>query len=327
MKEPLWSRILGKVLLVAAALLLIAGIAAAGYLEDRFGLSRFFWAFNGAVLLCSPLYYGLRLLHEKRKKKKIEKTTVLRQLDIPYYRGILTDYSPGMAAFLYRGSAHPVTDLMASVIYLIQEGCLALEGGRLAKTGQPALHTAADLRFLHTHAEELFLPRIPQKVTGPGGKTREEPARSTQLATEWCDMIRKEAVDRGLVLQREISPFPSVLLVLCVLEALYLLLIEGRGLLLVFAIVLVAVLLGLQVFAFLRHEYPFTQSGADVYAHLKGLSNYLKDFTLLNERQVEEVTLWRDYLIYAIIFDHKTPLSADADRLYQSVRQAMARPG
>ncbi len=33
-----------------------------------------------------------------------------------------------------------------------------------------------------------------------------------------------------------------------------------------------------------------------------GLKKYLEDFTLLNERGVKEVTLWKDYMIYATLF-------------------------
>ena len=36
--------------------------------------------------------------------------------------------------------------------------------------------------------------------------------------------------------------------------------------------------------------------------HLFGLRKYLKDFTLLNERHVQEVGLWKEYMIYATLF-------------------------
>ena len=35
---------------------------------------------------------------------------------------------------------------------------------------------------------------------------------------------------------------------------------------------------------------------------LAGLRKYLKDFTLVNERHVKEVALWKDYLVYASLF-------------------------
>lgn len=35
---------------------------------------------------------------------------------------------------------------------------------------------------------------------------------------------------------------------------------------------------------------------------LQGYANFLKDFTLVDEREIQEVALWKDYLIYATLF-------------------------
>ena len=35
---------------------------------------------------------------------------------------------------------------------------------------------------------------------------------------------------------------------------------------------------------------------------LQGYTNFLKDFTLVDEREIQEVSLWKDYLIYATLF-------------------------
>ena len=37
-------------------------------------------------------------------------------------------------------------------------------------------------------------------------------------------------------------------------------------------------------------------------SQLLGLKKYLKDFTLLNEREIQEVTLWKDYMVWATLF-------------------------
>lgn len=36
--------------------------------------------------------------------------------------------------------------------------------------------------------------------------------------------------------------------------------------------------------------------------HLLGLKKFLKDFTLIDEREVQEVTLWKDYMVWATLF-------------------------
>lgn len=46
----------------------------------------------------------------------------------------------------------------------------------------------------------------------------------------------------------------------------------------------------------------FTPEGQTEAQHLIGLRNYLKDFTIIEERHSDEVTLWRDYMVYASLF-------------------------
>ncbi|OKL47939.1 hypothetical protein BSR29_05515 [Boudabousia liubingyangii] len=44
-------------------------------------------------------------------------------------------------------------------------------------------------------------------------------------------------------------------------------------------------------------------TGAKHYQQALGFKNYLKDFTLIDEREVTEVQLWKQYLIYGALFD------------------------
>lgn len=46
----------------------------------------------------------------------------------------------------------------------------------------------------------------------------------------------------------------------------------------------------------------FTEAGREQMLRLKGLKNFLKDFTILNEREPQDVTLWDQYLIAAQLF-------------------------
>lgn len=45
-----------------------------------------------------------------------------------------------------------------------------------------------------------------------------------------------------------------------------------------------------------------TQAGSDEKAQWKGLANYMKDFSLLKEREVPEFVIWEKYLVYATAF-------------------------
>ena len=51
-----------------------------------------------------------------------------------------------------------------------------------------------------------------------------------------------------------------------------------------------------------RKITPLTQKGVEEKEQWNGLKNYMKDFSLLKEREVPELVLWEKYLVYATVF-------------------------
>lgn len=52
-----------------------------------------------------------------------------------------------------------------------------------------------------------------------------------------------------------------------------------------------------------KWTYKYNEKGKKFTEHLIKYYNYLKDFTLLSEREVSEIKVWKDLLIYATLFD------------------------
>lgn len=52
-----------------------------------------------------------------------------------------------------------------------------------------------------------------------------------------------------------------------------------------------------------RWTYKYNEKGKKFTEHLIKYYNYLKDFSLLSEREVSEIKVWKDLLIYATLFD------------------------
>lgn len=55
-----------------------------------------------------------------------------------------------------------------------------------------------------------------------------------------------------------------------------------------------------------RNNAIRTSKGEEVNLKLKGLKNFLNDFSLLDEKTKEELIVWQDYLIYSVIFNQNT---------------------
>lgn len=52
-----------------------------------------------------------------------------------------------------------------------------------------------------------------------------------------------------------------------------------------------------------RKSYERTVKGEEVNKKLEGLKNYIKDFSILNEREQQELMVWEEYLIYSVLFN------------------------
>ncbi len=55
-----------------------------------------------------------------------------------------------------------------------------------------------------------------------------------------------------------------------------------------------------------------TSIGKDIYLKLNGLKNYIKDFGNFDDKTLNELVLWEEYILYAIILDESEILSKQA---------------
>ena len=73
---------------------------------------------------------------------------------------------------------------------------------------------------------------------------------------------------------------------------------------LVEAILPVALLFGIYSYCELHvsTKYYRNKKGENLNEKLEGLKNYLKDYSILSEKEQKDISLWEDYLLYSVIF-------------------------
>lgn len=62
-------------------------------------------------------------------------------------------------------------------------------------------------------------------------------------------------------------------------------------------------------------NYFRTKKGEEVNKKLEGLKNFLKDFSILSEREKHEIALWDEYLIYSVLFNHNNAITEKYKKL------------
>ena len=44
---------------------------------------------------------------------------------------------------------------------------------------------------------------------------------------------------------------------------------------------------------------------------MSGLESFLKDFSILHEKNSKELKIWKDYLIYSVVFEQNNEIKQD----------------
>jgi len=75
----------------------------------------------------------------------------------------------------------------------------------------------------------------------------------------------------------------------------------------------------LKFWAFDENKWVKTQKGYELYTKVVGLKNYIKDYSKLSNSELQEIVIWEDYLIYAIILNNTSKLNKEAMDYYKRI--------
>lgn len=282
--------------------------------EDTYGLSGYSWVLNGAILLFLPLYFLLYSLVEKGKKNKLEKQFVLHTIDFEYYRQALEETTPAVMALLYKKYVNTRLALFASLLYLEKRGYIHNKAGVYHLTAKPYNQPHENLAYILRHLSTIVQP--------PAILDTSEKNDAMRQQEEWNALVEKEAEEKGYIVPRKMARATSLVLVILLFEIIYLIIAGANPLSIVLSGVLLFLAMFLKLGAFMDHRFALTQKGYNLYQKINGLANFIADFSLLAERQVKEIKLWDEYLIYAIILNWKSALAKDALAQFEALGKA-----
>jgi uncharacterized membrane protein len=132
----------------------------------------------------------------------------------------------------------------------------------------------------------------------------------------WQGIIKKELLSKGLIEEKQSKKKRNILIffiwffIYCVIGILHWKnIINNQTFDAFLAIILypfIIIIPGIAVFEKLEikiDNYVLSQKGKEVYAKLKSLKRFLKDFSIISERKSEEVYIWDEYLAFALVLD------------------------
>lgn len=313
MKKIDWKEIY---IYICVFMIIVIPIIMIIYIEENYELSQYLLIVNILILIITPMYYIIYNIREKRKTKNAEEKIIIKNIDFKYYRDIIEKYSPATLSFILDGMEFD-KDLAASIIYLINKGYLELkQDNKITRTDKDNSGLSKDLKIIcNSDVNHLLAYR---RLKNKNIKEQQEAYIASQTNRQWMEQVEKEAEEDGLVIERKKYKITSILSILCIIETVYTLTIENYGLFF-FSIFLFFLLVFLKMSAYDKNKWVKTQKGYELYSKIVGLKNYIKDFSTLSEKELKEIEICEDYLIYAIIFNNTSKLNKDALEFYKKI--------
>lgn len=279
-------------------------------------LYNFFFSFNLIMFIISPIYYYFNYFIEKIKVLKIEKELSANTIEFDYYREIIDNYSPAVLSLIHDNKISFEKDFLVSILYLQNKGWIKFENNKIKLLKKDRSVLNDNLKVILYNYDVILNDKLYVMVNG-----KKEDTKAGKFRKEWEKTIFNEVIDLGLIKERPetlsfLKYIPSIMFCL---EAFLFYFIDGYDILVLLTLLMYGLYWYFSDLSFLKNKYFKTQKGYEIYAKLIGLKRFIKDFSKLSDREIEELELWNDYLIYEIMFNSNSKLSKDAKNLYNEL--------
>lgn len=260
--------------------------------------------------IVSPICYLINTIKEKRIIKKYESQFKITKFE--YYRDLVGDISPAILASIFKKKPNYKDMLVATIIYLSEKNIISYKNNQYVFNG--------NYGALLSHEK-----RVVDYLCGKqNDNIKKNFINSLQYDMENEGYVFNYEDNENVVFLMEFILVFLLIVLLILLPAFYSLLTFGPFLIVSYIIVFINIFIykGLEKFMNLKIK---TNKSLLLQAKLNGLCNYLKDFTVINERNVLEIKLYNNYIIYAIIFNIKGNLNNECLSIYNNIRKKITK--
>lgn len=273
-------------------------------------IMSFALSFGIALVISLPLLIIIKFFVSRISYKREENKMKFGIEKIEYFRNILENSNPAILSYILNGKTKYEKDLAATLFALTMHNHIELKENDIVLLNE-------NQDFL-SH-EKLLLGWFKFGVI------------SKDFERSWSKQIIADCINLGFLKERKennkdfiymigvatviVIPLMIVAIIFDILLVPFLLILLIASLILIFKGTLILI----DKILYKKSRYIKTEKGFELYYNLKGLQNFLFDFSKLNERTKEEFVLWKDYIIYAVIFDMNELLTNELKDNYKQI--------
>ena len=270
----------------------------------------FMCACGVSIIVVSPIVGIIQKIKENNIIKKYEPK--YKFTNYKYYRDIVGDIPPAMLSIIYNRHINIEDQIISTIIYLKEKQVINYNNNKI---------------IVMNNQEQLLEheKKIIEYVNGTINNYEFSNDYSSSLMTDlekqgYVKIKSDDFMDMTELMQLTVIWIIISLLILMPTTVP----LSEMGVLLIFPYLFAFIsipfykLISKKIIPVIR-----TDKALELSSKLNGLKNFLKDFTIINDKQIEEIKLYDDYILYGIIFDLKGSLNNQSKELYNSIKKTL----
>lgn len=262
-----------------------------------------------AIFINVLLSKWIQKLNEKMVIRKFEKKHRSKEYD--YYRDILQEKSPAILSYCYNPKINIEDNIVAIILNLQMQNIIKIENNTIKVIG--------DISNLKEH-EEFILKQV-QKPRYNEHYIKEE---FQELLIK--DLKKEKYIYEGKGKKTKvISTFEGIMGMLF----LYLLITSPIWMKASKIGILAYIAYALNFYCMFQYKKIEAKENPNIRKEktlelagkLRGMKRYIKNYSLINENGVENINLYNEYIIYAIILNIKGKLNNECKKIYRDIKE------
>jgi uncharacterized membrane protein len=247
------------------------------------------------------IFVGIKLGIKSAKAAKLSPADFGKYKD--YYRNILYEYSPAELSFIDNFQVTEYKDFVAVLLNLKLKKYIDIKDSKIMVLKD---------NFEKLDENEIYLLNNKDKFNNIKFKEAViKDALNSGLIKGYID-IKGKIVNKSIFLW-----IVAILLVILIFSMPNAIFFNSSILNFILFIIYILVLLLAVFYPLFSFVYLFsykttnilnpyvrTKKGNEINEKLEGLKNYIKDFSVLDQKNYEDLVMWEEYLIYSVLFNH-----------------------
>lgn len=219
-----------------------------------------------------------------------------------YFRDIPSNYPPTTVGYLFNKKISS-NDLSATILALINEHVISIEGNN--KNNYKFIYKNKEANL--TESQKKLIELVfdgKEAILLEDFKKNAKKNYSSFLAKydSWKRMVTKEAINENFYEKRKIGWY-IIYIILGVILGYFMLSWSFLSVICIIASILSLI--------YIISSNKKTKKGNDDFVKWKALKNFMQDFSIIDKRQLPEVNLWGQYLVYAVSLGCADKLAKD----------------